>query len=112
MLPLKEMVPGWEGWRGGDGRWLVGLWVCVFLRKPENKKGNITFPETKIAPETLGLEDFFSFWEGLFSGVMLVAWRLYYTVNQPVSCEPGRDLHLEYGRFPTSKGEEMRKLIG
>ena len=28
MLPLKDMVPGWEGWRGGDVEMGDGWLVC------------------------------------------------------------------------------------
>ena len=36
----------------------------------------ITLPETNIAPENGWLEDFFSFWETLFSGAMLGSGRV------------------------------------
>jgi len=30
----------------------------------------LTLPETNVAPETLGLEDEFPFWEGLLTGAI------------------------------------------
>ena len=36
----------------------------------------ITLPETNVAPESLGLEDVASFWEGLLAGAMLVLGRV------------------------------------
>ena len=35
-----------------------------------------TLPETNIAPESLGLEDEFPFWAGLFSGAILALGRV------------------------------------
>ena len=37
-----------------------------------------TLPETNIAPETLGLEEEISFWEGLLAGAMLVSGSVVY----------------------------------
>ena len=36
-----------------------------------------TLPETNIAPQKWWLEDVMSFWEGLFSGAMLVLGSVY-----------------------------------
>ena len=71
-------------WRWEMVGWFVGVY---FLRKPENKKGNITFPETKIAPETLGLEDEFPFgarpiFRGENVGCMEV---ILYHLSEPIS---------------------------
>jgi len=35
-----------------------------------------TLPETNITPENQWLEDEISFWDALFSGAMLVSWRV------------------------------------
>ncbi len=43
---------------------------------PSNSFGAATLPKTNIAPENGWLEDEISYWEGLFSGDLLVSQRV------------------------------------
>ena len=66
----------------------------------------LTLPETNIAPENGWLEYYFSFWDGLFSGAMLVSGRVHIDVEfncifshiwiSPnfVQCSTGPTLHV------------------
>ena len=47
-----------------------------------------TLPKTNIAPENGWLEDEISYWEGIFSGDMLVSRRVYYIFLHLVDFNP------------------------
>ena len=53
-------------------KWIIFCVVKWIKLELSEYFGWNTLPETKIAPETPGLEDYVSFWEGLLAGTTLI----------------------------------------